>query len=29
VIGLSLPTLRDLVIQLGVDYPSLWNRAAN
>lgn len=27
VIGLSLPTLRDLVIELGVDYPSLWNRA--
>lgn len=24
VIGLSLPTLRELVIQLGVDYPSLW-----
>lgn len=29
VVGLSLPTLRDLVIQLGVDYPSLWNRQAN
>ena len=29
VVGLSLPTLRDLVIQLGVDYPSLWNRKAN
>ena len=29
VIGLSLPTMRDLVIQLGVDYPSLWNRSAN
>ena len=29
VIGLSLPTLRDLVIQLGVDYPSLWNRKVN
>jgi septum formation protein len=29
VVGLSLPTLRDLVIQLGVDYPSLWNRTAN
>lgn len=26
VVGLSLPTLRDLVIQLGVDYTSLWNR---
>ena len=26
VIGLSLPTLRDLVLQLGVDYTSLWNR---
>lgn len=29
VVGLSLPTLRDLVIQLGVDYPSLWNRGTN
>jgi septum formation protein len=29
VIGLSLPTLRDLVIQLGVDYPSLWNRSVS
>jgi septum formation protein len=29
VVGLSLPTLRDLVIQLGVDYPSLWNRKAS
>lgn len=29
VVGLSLPTLRDLVIQLGVDYPSLWNGRAN
>jgi septum formation protein len=27
VIGLSLPTLRDLVIELGIEYPSLWNRA--
>jgi len=27
VVGLSLPTLRDLVRELGVDYPSLWNRA--
>lgn len=27
VIGLSLPTLRDLVMELGVEYPSLWNRA--
>ena len=26
VIGLSLPTLRDLVINLGVSYPSLWNK---
>lgn len=26
VIGLSLPTLRDLTIQLGIDYTSLWNR---
>jgi len=26
VIGLSLPTLRELVIELGVTYPSLWNR---
>lgn len=29
VVGLSLPTLRDLVIQLGIDYPSLWNRGSN
>jgi septum formation protein len=29
VVGLSLPTLRDLVIQLGIDYPSLWNRKTN
>jgi septum formation protein len=29
VVGLSLPTLRDLVIQLGVDYTSLWNRSAD
>ena len=27
VIGLSLPTLRDLVMELGVEYPSLWNRS--
>lgn len=26
VVGLSLPTLRDLTLQLGVDYTSLWNR---
>lgn len=26
VIGLSLPTLRELVIELGIEYPSLWNR---
>jgi septum formation protein len=26
VVGLSLATLRDLVRQLGVDWPSLWNR---
>ena len=26
VVGLSLPTLRDLTIQLGIDYTSLWNR---
>ncbi|MFM1846245.1 MAG: hypothetical protein RIS19_718 [Actinomycetota bacterium] len=25
VVGLSLPTLRDLCIKLGVDYPSLWS----
>lgn len=25
VVGLSLPTLRDLCIRLGVDYPSLWS----
>lgn len=29
VVGLSLPTLRDLLIQLGIDYPSLWNRGSN
>jgi septum formation protein len=27
VVGLSLPTLRRLVRQLGHDWPSLWNRA--
>ena len=26
VIGLSLPTLRELVISLGVEYPTLWNK---
>jgi septum formation protein len=26
VVGLSLSTLRDLVRELGVDWPSLWNR---
>jgi len=26
VIGLSLPTLRELVTELGITYPSLWNR---
>jgi septum formation protein len=26
VIGLSLPTLRELVLELGIEYPSLWNR---
>jgi septum formation protein len=26
VIGLSLPTLRDLVNGLGVEYVSLWNK---
>ncbi|MET4639105.1 nucleoside triphosphate pyrophosphatase [Mycetocola sp. 2940] len=26
VVGLSLPTLRSLVRQLGFDWPSLWNR---
>lgn len=26
VVGLSLPTLRDLSLQLGVEYTSLWNR---
>ena len=25
VVGLSLPTLRELCIKLGVDYPSLWS----
>ena len=28
VIGLSLPALRRLVVGLGHDYPSLWNRGA-
>ena len=27
VVGLSLPILRELTIQLGVDYPSLWRPA--
>ena len=27
VVGMSLSTLRDLVRELGVDWPSLWNRA--
>ncbi|MEY4366713.1 MAG: hypothetical protein RLZ28_128 [Actinomycetota bacterium] len=26
VVGLSLPTLREMTIELGVDYYSLWNR---
>ena len=26
VVGLSLSTLRDLVRELGADWPSLWNR---
>jgi len=26
VVGLSLPVLRELVIELGIEYPSLWNR---
>jgi septum formation protein len=26
VIGLSLPTLREMAIELGVDYYSMWNR---
>ena len=25
VVGLSLPTLRELIIELGIEYPSLWN----
>ena len=29
VVGLSLPTLRELVIELGIDYPSLWNAIKN
>ena len=28
VVGLSLPTLRNLFIQLGVEWPDLWNRTA-
>jgi septum formation protein len=27
VVGLSLPTLRTLVRDLGIEYTSLWNRA--
>jgi len=27
VVGLSLATLRDLFLQLGVEWPSLWNRS--
>jgi septum formation protein len=26
VIGLSLPTLRELILELGIEYPTLWNR---
>ncbi|MFM5905853.1 MAG: Maf family protein [Micrococcales bacterium] len=26
VVGLSLPTLRELILELGIEYPSLWNR---
>jgi septum formation protein len=26
VVGLSLPVLRELVMELGIEYPSLWNR---
>ena len=29
VVGLSLPTLRELVIELGIDYTSLWNAVKN
>jgi septum formation protein len=29
VVGLSLPTLRELVRELGVEYTSLWNRASS
>jgi len=25
VVGLSLPTLRELIIELGIEYPTLWN----
>lgn len=29
VVGLSLPTLRELCLQLKIEYPSLWNIARN
>lgn len=29
VIGLSLPTLRELVLELGINYTSLWNAVKN
>jgi septum formation protein len=29
VVGLSLPTLRRLVVRLGYDWPSLWNRGTS
>ena len=29
VVGLSLPTLRELVIELGIDYTNLWNAIKN
>lgn len=28
VVGLSLPLLRELVIELGISWPSLWNRSS-
>lgn len=26
VVGLSLPTFRELILELGIEYPSLWNK---
>jgi septum formation protein len=26
VVGLSLPTLRELILELGIEYPTLWSK---